>query len=95
MKDISFLWDPKKSNLNLKKHGVSFEEAQTIFYDDLACLIDDVEHSGEEERFLLLGLSNRLRFILVCHCYRLSGGVIRIISARKATTSEIKFYPIR
>jgi len=95
MKDISFVWDSKKSNLNLKKHGVSFEEAQTIFFDDLACLIDDVEHSGEEERFLLLGLSNSLRFILVCHCYRLSGGVIGIISARKATTSEIKFYHIR
>jgi uncharacterized DUF497 family protein len=95
MKYISFEWDQKKATLNLKKHGVSFEEAQTIFYDDLACLIDDVDHSLDEDRFLLMGLSNSLRFILVCHCYRLSGGVIRIISARKATTAEIKFYPIR
>jgi uncharacterized protein len=73
---------------------VSFEEAQTIFYDDSACLIDD-DHSEDEDRFLLMGLSNRLRFILVCHCYRVSGGVVRIISARKARASEIKFYPIR
>lgn len=95
MNYISFEWNKRKASLNLKKHGVSFEEAQTIFYDDLACLIDDYDHSEDEDRFLLMGLSNRLRFILVCHCYRLSGGVVRIISARKATSSEIKFYPIR
>ncbi len=95
MKYISFEWDKKKATLNLKKHGISFEEAQTVFYDELACLIDDVDHSSDEDRFLLMGLSNKLRFILVCHCYRLSGGVIRIISARKASPSEIKYYPIR
>jgi uncharacterized protein len=71
---------------------VSFEEARTVFYDERAKLIDDPEHSENEERFILLGLSSSLRVLIVCHCHRGSGQVIRIISARKATTHETRFY---
>ena len=89
---IRFEWDPKKAASNEKKHGVSFEEARTVFFDENAKLIDDPDHSEDEERFVLLGLSSSLRVILVCHCYRDEGGVIRIISARKATSYESKQY---
>lgn len=89
---IRFEWDPKKAASNEKKHGVSFEEARTVFFDENAKLIDDPDHSEDEERFVLLGLSSSLRVILVCHCYRDEGGVIRIISARKASSHESNQY---
>jgi uncharacterized DUF497 family protein len=92
MSNIKFEWDAKKASANEKKHGVSFEEARTVFYDENAKLIDDPDHSGDEERFVLLGLSSSLRIVLVCHCYREEGNVIRIISARKASTYESKQY---
>jgi uncharacterized protein len=76
-----------------EEHGVSFEEARTVFFDERARLIDDPDHSDDEERFILLGLSSMLRLLLVCHCYRSEGNIIRIISARKATARESKSYP--
>ncbi|MCX5769514.1 MAG: BrnT family toxin, partial [Candidatus Hydrogenedentes bacterium] len=84
--------DPKKAQANLKKHGVGFEEARSVFYDDHAREFYDEKHSEWENRFLLLGLSPKLRLLLVCHCYRESEGVIRIVSARKATPSESEHY---
>lgn len=72
---------------------MSFEEAKSVFVDERAKLIDDPDHSEDEERFVLLGLSSALRLLLVCHCYRGEGNVIRMISARKATTKESKSYP--
>ena len=87
-----FEWEPRKANANLKKHGITFEEAKSVFYDDHAKLLDDPDHSDEEKRFVLLGLSHTLRVLLVCHCYRSEGNIIRIISARKATTKESKDY---
>ncbi len=92
MKRFVFEWDEAKNKTNTQKHGVSFEEAQTVFYDENALLIDDPDHSGEEERFVLFGISMSLRLLVVCHCYRQSETVIRIISARKATRSESKQY---
>jgi uncharacterized DUF497 family protein len=89
---IKFEWDRAKASANLKKHGVSFEEAQTIFYDDFAVQFLDEEHSSKEDRFLMLGMSSETNLLLVCHCERAGGEVIRIISARKATRSESKFY---
>ena len=92
MKWLSFNWDTRKNTLNRKKHGISFEEAQTVFVDENALLIDDPDHSIDEDRFILLGLSARLRILVVCHCYREQDDVIRIISARKATLSEKRQY---
>jgi uncharacterized DUF497 family protein len=92
MSALHFEWDEKKAAANLKKHGVSFEEAKSAFYDDRAKLIEDPDHSANEDRFVLLGLSATLRLLVVCHCYRGDDGVIRIISARKATTKETQFY---
>jgi uncharacterized protein len=89
---MRFEWDPAKSTSNKKKHGVTFEEAQSIFYDDFALQFYDDEHSSEEDRFLMLGMSSEARLLLVCHCERASGEIVRIISARRATTSESKFY---
>ena len=89
---IEFEWDQAKASANLKKHGVSFEEAQTVFYDEFAVQFFDDEHSGDEERFLMLGMSTGAQLLLVCHCERDSGHVIRIISARKATKRESTFY---
>lgn len=89
---ISFEWASRKASANLRKHGVSFEEAKSVFFDEQARLIDDPDHSEDEDRFVLLGLSQNLRLLLVCHCYRADGEVIRIISARKATRSEARFY---
>jgi uncharacterized protein len=86
--DLSFEWDERKDTSNRKKHGVSFEEARTVFYDDSALLIDDPDHSENEERFILMGLSSSLRVLVVCHCYRKADAVIRIISARRASRSE-------
>ena len=92
MKEIRFDWEPVKSEVNLRKHGVSFDEAQSVFYDEYATEFYDDTHSEWEDRFLLLGLSSHLRLVMVCHCYRENDSVIRIISARKATTNETKFY---
>ena len=92
MNKISFEWDSTKSKTNIKKHGISFEEATTVFYDESAIEFYDDEHSEWEDRFLMLGLSDRLNLLLVCHCYRESNNKIRIISARKATKNESKHY---
>ena len=89
---IRFEWDQPKATANLRKHGVSFEEAQSVFYDEFAIQFYDDEHSKEEERFLLLGMSDTARLLLVCHCEREAGDLIRIISARKATKRESAFY---
>ncbi len=92
MKEIKFEWDENKNKTNMKKHKISFEEAQTVFYDENALVIDDPEHSAEEERFIILGLSQKANLLVVCHCYRAADTVIRIISARKATKTETKYY---
>lgn len=89
---IRFEWDENKNEINKKKHKISFEEARTVFYDEEALLIDDPEHSQEEERFIILGMSKRANLLVVCHCYRASETVIRIISARKATRNETEQY---
>ena len=89
---IEFEWNPAKAAANIKKHRVSFEEAQTIFYDEFAVQFFDEENSQNEERFLLLGLSTGAKLLLVCHCERDSGNIIRIISARNATKRERTFY---
>ena len=89
---MNFEWDENKNAVNRKKHGVSFEEAQTVCYDDNALLINDPDHSEEEERFILLGFSRRANMLVVCHCYRQGESVIRIISARKATPNEARAY---
>jgi len=93
MSTLRFEWDERKAAVNAKKHGVSFEEARSVFVDERAKLIDDPDHSEDEERFVLLGLSSALRLLLVCHCYRSEGNVIRIISARKANAKEFRSYP--
>jgi uncharacterized DUF497 family protein len=93
MSTLRFEWDEQKAIVNAKKHGVSFDEARSVFVDERAKLIDDPDHSEDEDRFILLGLSSALRMLIVCHCYRSEGNVIRIISARKATAQESKFYP--
>ena len=89
---IKFEWDATKATANAKKHGVSFEEAQSVFYDEFAVQFFDQGHSGNEEQFLLLGMSTGARLLLVCHCERDAGNIIRIISARKATKRESTFY---
>jgi hypothetical protein len=92
MKKLIFEWDDIKNETNQTKHGVSFEEAQTVFFDDCAIQFDDPDHSINEERFLLLGFSQRLKVLVVCHCYRSDESIIRIISARRATHKEQKVY---
>jgi uncharacterized DUF497 family protein len=92
---VRFEGDEQKGASNRRKHGVSFEEAQTVFYDEHALLIHDPDHSDDEDRFVLLGLSSSLRLLVVCHCYRSGQDVIRIISARKATRSERTAYEAR
>ena len=92
MGNIEFAWDKRKARSNLTKHGVSFEEAQSVFLDESARLIDDPDHSEEEDRFLLLGYSFRARCLIVSHCYRESDSVIRLISARRATAQEENVY---
>jgi uncharacterized DUF497 family protein len=89
---IRFEWDPAKAASNVRKHGVSFEEARSVFYDEFAVQFYDEPHSSYEDRFLLLGMSSGAHLLLVCHCERAGGGVIRIISARKATQQESSFY---
>jgi len=92
MTDIIFEWDDRKAQQNEKKHGISFEEAQTAFYDENARLTPDPDHSQDEDRYILLGLSAVLRVLIVCHVYRQDDEVIRIISARKATKREQQQY---
>lgn len=93
MRKVQFFdWDHKKDSANLKKHGVSFEEASEVFYDEDAILIYDADHSHTEDRFLLLGLSMKPKLLIVCHCAKDDGDTIRIISARKANKSETVIY---
>ncbi len=89
---MNFSWDARKNSSNQKKHGITFEEAETVFLDDFARLIPDPDHSKEEERFILLGYTQKPRLIVVCHCYLEADDTIRIISARKAEKSERKIY---
>ena len=89
---LRFEWDIDKATKNLEKHGISFDEAKTVFYDERAVLFNDPDHSQDEDRFLLLGLSQNLRLLIVSHCLREADDVIRIISARKATTTEARKY---
>ncbi len=89
---IIFEWDDTKDESNQTKHGVAFEEAQTVFFDESAIQFNDPDHSMDEERFLLLGFSLRLKVLVVCHCYPSDESIIRIISARRATKKEQKVY---
>ena len=89
---MRIIWEDAKNQENIKKHNVSFEEAQTVFYDPNGKLISDPDHSIEEDRFIILGLSKKLRLLVVCHCYRENDEIVRIISARKATKTETKYY---
>jgi uncharacterized protein len=92
MNDIRFEWDEKKNRQNKRKHGVSFEEAQAVFFDENAIRYYDPDHSEDEDRFIMLGMSLKLRVLVVCHCYRLDDNVIRIVSARKADKKEAAVY---
>ena len=94
MSNIRFEWDPGKSAANQRKHGVSFEEAQSVFFDDRAILLDDPDEE-REDRFVLLGISANLRTLVVCHCYRSDDEAIRIISARRAHREERRDYERR
>lgn len=95
MGGLRFEWDKRKASANATKHGVTFEEAASVFTDERALLLEDPDHSADEDRFLLLGLSAALRTLVVCHCYRQRDDVIRIISARKATRAEQRQYSRR
>ncbi len=92
MIELRFEWDKRKEKANIKKHGISFDEARTAFYDENAIQFFDPDHSDDEDRFILLGISVRLNVVVVCHCYRESDSVIRIISARKADGDEENDY---
>ena len=92
MDSIKFVWDEDKNKINIKSHKISFEEAKTVFFDPNAKVIHDPDHSIEEDRFIILGLSKSLNILVVCHCYREKEGIIRIFSARKATKTECKQY---
>ena len=89
---MHFEWDEEKNSINKKKHGITFETAKTVFYDDAAILFDDPEHSEDEDRFLIIGMSENTKVCIVSHCYRESDEVIRIISAREATKKEAERY---
>lgn len=89
---MRFEWGRSKASANLRRHPVSFKEAQSVFFDDFAVQFFDDEHSGHEDRFIMLGMSARARVLVVCHCERSEGDVIRIFSARKATRSEAAYY---
>ena len=95
MADLRFDWDPAKEQANRRKHKVSFQEAESVFGDDHARLLDDPDHSEAEDRFVLLGLSSRFRVLVVVHTYRGNEDVIRIISARRATRTERAYYDAR
>lgn len=92
MNSLKFEWDPVKASSNMKKHGISFDEAKTVFDDDFGRLIPDPDHSADEERFILMGMSYTLKILTVVHCYRDNDGVIRIISARASTKNEERQY---
>ena len=92
MKQLAFEWDKRKENANVEKHGISFEEARTSFYDENAIQFFDPDHSDEEVRFILLGLSHKLNTLVVCHCFREEETTVRIISARKADKDETNAY---
>ena len=92
IRGILFEWDEPKNRANKRKHGVSFEEAQTVFLDESAIRFFDPDHSTEEDRFLMLGISIQLRVLVVCHCFRVDDSLIRIISARKANRKEAGTY---
>ena len=89
---LKFEWDDNKNQINIQKHGISFEEAVSVFADDDALVITDYEHSDDEERFILIGFSLKANILVVCHCYRKNDSVIRIISARKANKIERNEY---
>ena len=92
MEEIRFEWDENKNSINIKKHKLSFEEASTVFYDENAIVFDDPEHSQDEDRFLIIGVSTSRKILIVSHCYRDSDNIIRLISARKAEKSEQQTY---
>jgi uncharacterized protein len=92
MKELMFEWDTRKDKANIKKHGVSFEEARSAFFDEYAIQFYDPDHSGDEERFILLGSSYKLKTLVVCHCFRKEETIVRIISARKADNDEEQTY---
>jgi len=92
IQDYYFNWDKLKNLSNIKKHGISFKEAATVFLDPRATLIDDEAHSCDEERYIVIGMSKKLRMLMVCHCYRNDEEIIRIISARTATKAEQELY---
>ena len=85
---MQFAWDDNKNKVNIRKHRISFEEAQSVFFDENAKIIHDPDHSDAEDRFIILGLSKLLKLLVVCHCYKESDDIVRIISARKATKKE-------
>ena len=90
-----FEWDPDKNKSNMKKHGVDFEDAESVFQDEMALELFDDEHSKDEDRYIIIGISSKTRELMVCHCYRNGGNIIRIISARRATKNEIALYERR
>ena len=92
---LKFEWDENKNQTNIQKHGISFEEASSVFYDDDALIITDSEHSDEEDRVVLIGFSYKANLLVVCHCYRYQESIIRIISARKANKSERNDYLVK
>ena len=92
MNNGMFVWDDEKQRTNILKHGITFGEATTVFEDENAIYLDDIVHSQDEERFLILGYSERAQMLIVCHCYRNGDALIRIISARKATNAESRLY---
>lgn len=95
MAQLRFEWDRAKNRQNQRKHGVSFEEGESVFSDEHGLLMSDPDHSEDEDRFVLLGFSSALRTLVVCHCYRSGEAVVRIISARKADASERRQYSQR
>ena len=92
MKELRFEWDSRKDKANQKKHGVTFDEARSVFFDENALQFYDPDHSDTEDRFILLGTNHKLNTIVVCHCFREEETVIRIISARKADADEKQTY---
>ena len=92
MNGIAFEWDESKNKANLQKHGISFEEAESVFYDQYSLLIADPDHSETEDRFLLMGLSAKLRLLVVCHCFEVDDGLIRVISCRISSKQEMSLY---
>ena len=89
---MKFEWDEDKNSINIQKHNISFEEAMTVFKDNRAVLLYDENHSEIEDRFSIIGMSQMSKLLIVCHCYRENDTIIRIISARKPTKAECKYY---